>query len=136
MDQENFERRPIGGCEMKKDVVLILVAIFVVFSFCACSNRIKEPAEGKPSVHEKLEKNYINTAKEFTKQVRFWLLIHLRTALGIRGLQSSDAAGFSEGDFKELADGFLDKGRAFARNIGLDFLYRGFCLYSPFSLLL
>lgn len=121
---------------MKKDVVLILVAMLVVFSICACSICKKEPAEGNLSVQEKLEKNYINTAKEFTKQLRFWLLIHLRTALGIRGLQSSDAAGFSEGDFKELADAFFDKGRAFARNIGLDFLYRGFCLYSPFSLLL
>ena len=121
---------------MKKDVVLILVAIFVVFSFCACSNRIKGPAEEKLSVHIKLEKSYINTAKEFTKQLKFWLLIHLRIALGIRGPRSSDAAGFSEGDFKELADVFFDKGRAFARNIGLDFLYRGFCLYSPFSLLL
>ena len=36
----------------------------------------------------------------------------------------------------DLADSISDKGRAFACDTGLLSLYRSFCLYSPFSLLL
>lgn len=114
---------------MKKDVILILVAMLAVFSICACSVCSKELTGEKLSVQEKLEKNYINTAKESTKQLGCQTLRCLRAALGVRGLRAGAVVKTSKAYFAELAG-------AVFYNIenNLDFLYQGFCMYSPFSL--
>lgn len=121
---------------MKKDVALILVAVLVVFSVCACTVRTKGSAEEKLAGQERPEGNYIKTAKKFTKDLGCQALIRLRKALGVRISQSDNAIAANENYLADLADTIFDKGRAFARDTGFVFLYRSFCLYSPFSLLL
>ena len=121
---------------MKKGVSLILVGMLAVFSICACSVRTKGVTDEKLGVQEKSEGDYVDTAKKFTKDLRCQALIRLRKALGVRAFQSDNILEGSESFLADLADSIFDKGRAFACDTGLIFLYRGFCLYSPFSLLL
>lgn len=121
---------------MKKDVALIIVAMLVVFSSCACSIGGKVPAEENLGAQERTEGNYISTAKKFTKDLGNQILTRMRKALGVRAFQSDNLGEASGGCLKDLTDAICEKGRTFAGDIGFDFLYRGFCLYSPFSLLL
>ena len=121
---------------MKKDVALILVVMLVVFSTCACSVPAKGTAEEKLDVQERPEGNYIKTAKNLQKDLGCQALILVRKALGVRVSQSDNAVENDESYLADLADSISDKGRAFACDTGLLSLYRSFCLYSPFSLLL